>query len=234
LSPAWLEHYEKFYNAFAATAVSNNLPYRYDEANSFYNGGAVDVSDTFASALWGLDFLRWWAAHGAAGVNFHTGDKVAASDMNKQCRYAAFWTANDGYNVHPIGYALKAFALGGHGRVLPLTITNADALDLTAYAVRGSGDKLFVTVINKEHGVDGRAADLIISSERIPRRGQVMFLNAPEGDIATKTGVTLGGASISDAGSWRGEWMRLKADAAGQCRLTLPPASAAIVQLSLH
>ena len=28
LSPAWLNHYEKFYNAFATTALSNGLPYR--------------------------------------------------------------------------------------------------------------------------------------------------------------------------------------------------------------
>ena len=233
LSPAWLEHYGKFYDAFAATAVSNNLPYRYDEANSFYDGGAQDVSDTFASALWGLDFLHWWAAHGANGVNFHTGDKVAARDMNKPCRYAVFWTSNRGYNVHPIGYGLKAFDLGGHGRVLPLAISSTNPLDLTAYAVRGARGELFVTIINKEHGAEGRSADLTINATGISGSGKVIFLSAPGGNVATKTGVTLGGAPVEDNGSWKGKWMSLKAGQTGQCEVTVPAASAAIVKLPL-
>jgi len=47
-------------------------PSAWKEANSFYNGGAENVSDTFASALWSLDFLHWWAAHGCHGINLHT------------------------------------------------------------------------------------------------------------------------------------------------------------------
>ena len=63
--------------------------------------------------------------------------------MNKPCRYAAFWTSSQGYNVHPVGYGIKAFDLGGHGSVLPLTISNSDSLDLTAYAVRGEDKTTF-------------------------------------------------------------------------------------------
>jgi hypothetical protein len=233
LSPAWLNHYDDFYRAFAASALTNGLPYRYDEANSFYDGGARDVSDTFASALWGLDFLHWWTAHGASGVNFHTGDKVAARDMNKPCRYAAFWTSSRGYNVHPIGYGIKAFELGGHGSVLPLAISNSDSLDLTAYAVRGAVGKLFVTIINKEHGADGRSADLTINATGIWGRGKVIFLCAPDGDVATTTGVTLGGAPVEDNGSWQGKWTSLKADKTGQCVVTVPAASAAVVMFPL-
>lgn len=234
LSPAWLEHYAKFYDAFAATAVSNSLPYRYDEANSFYDGGAQDVSDTFASALWGLDFLHWWAVHGANGVNFHTGDKVAARDMSKPCRYAVFWTSSRGYNVHPIGYGLKAFEMGGHGRVLPVIISNTNSLDLTAYAVWGARGELLVTIINKEHGAEGRSADLTINATGISGSGKVIFLCAPAGNVATKTGVTLGGAPVEDNGSWKGKWTSLKAVRTGQCVVTVPTASAAIVKLPLE
>ncbi len=233
LSPTWLNHYEKFYNAFAANALSNGLPYRYDEANSFYDGGAKDVSDTFASALWGLDFLHWWAAHGAGGINFHTGDKVAARDMNKPCRYAAFWTSSQGYNVHPIGYGIKAFDLGGHGNALPLTISDTAGLDLTAYAVRSDGGKLFVTIINKEHSADGRSADVTINAMGTGGRGQVIFLSVPNGEVAAKNGVTLGGVSIEDNGSWNGEWTPLKVNGTNQCRVVVPAASAAVVQLPL-
>ncbi len=233
LSPVWLNHYEKFYNAFATTALSNSLPYRYDEANSFYDGGAEEVSDTFASALWGLDFLHWWAAHGADGVNFHTGDKVAARDMNKPCRYAAFWSSSQGYNVHPVGYGIKAFDLGGHGSVLPLTISNSDSLDLTAYAVRGGDKTLLVTIINKEHRTGGRSADVTINATGMGGRGQVIFLSAPDSNVAVKTGVTLGGAPIEDSGSWAGKWKPLAANETNQHKVTVPVASAAIVKLPL-
>jgi hypothetical protein len=234
LSSAMLIHYEKFYHAFAAAALSNGLPYRYDEANSFYDGGAKDVSDTFASALWGLDFLHWWAAHGASGVNFHTGDKVAARDMNKPCRYAVFWTSSEGYNVHPIGYGIKAFDLGGHGRVLPLTMSNTDALDLTAYAVRHKDRTLLVTIINKEHGADGRNADVTINATGIGGHARVIALNAPDGNVAKATGVTLGGAAIADNGSWAGKWTSLHTVGTNQCMVTVPVASAVVVKLPLH
>ena len=234
LSPAWLNHYEKFYQAFATTALANGLAYRYDEANSFYDGGAKDVSDTFASALWGLDFLHWWAAHGAGGVNYHTGDKVAARDMNKPCRYAAFWTSRQGYNVHPLGYGIKAFDLGGHGRVLPLTISNPDSLDLTAYAVHGEDKTLLVTIINKGHGPGGRSAEVTIKAAGIVGGGQVIFLRAPNGNVAAKSGVTLGGAPIEDNGSWAGQWAPLAAAKTNQCTMTIPVASAAVVKLPLE
>ena len=233
LSPAWLGHYEKFYYAFATTAQTNGLPYRYDEANSFYDGGALDVSDTFASALWSLDFLRWWAAHGCAGVNFHTGDKVAARDMNKPCRYAAFWTSSQGYNVHPVGYGIKAFELGGHGRRLPVTISDTN-IDLTAYAVLDQSKKLLVTIINKEHGAEQQSANVIINAAGIGERGQVIFLNSPNANVSAKTGVTLGGAEIEDNGSWNGKWTPLKADKTSRCTVIVPAASAAIVKLSLE
>jgi Glycosyl hydrolase family 79, N-terminal domain len=232
LSPAWLNHYEKFYKVFAVAAQANGLPFRFDEANSFYNGGAKNVSDTFASALWALDFMHWWAAHGASGINFHTGDKVAASDMNKPCRYAAFWTSTRGYNVHPLGYAIKAFALGGPGDALPLTVSNMDEINLTAYAIRRTGS-LFVTLINKEHGPDGHAADVTIVADGIADSGQAIFLAAPAGNVAVKTGVTLGGAPIQDDGSWRGKWAPFKSSDAGRCALKLATATAVILKFPI-
>ena len=103
LSPGWLEKYQNLYDSFAPSAAANKLPYRIEEANNFFHGGAVDVSDTFASALWGLDYLHWWAAHGAVGLNFHTGDTVAAAEQNTVCKYAVFVTSPTGYSIRPLG-----------------------------------------------------------------------------------------------------------------------------------
>ena len=80
LSPGWVEGYERFYAAFVPQAMAEGLPYRIEETNSYFHGGAAGASDSQAAALWALDYLHWWAAHGAAGINFHTGVPVAAAD----------------------------------------------------------------------------------------------------------------------------------------------------------
>ncbi len=122
LSPKWLANYQKMYDAFVPAVIEAKLPYRIEETNSFYSGGAKDVSDTFTSALWALDYMHWWAAHRCAGMNFHTGDKVAAADDSVPCRYAVWWTTADGYNPHPIAYGIKAFDLGSHGAEIPVKL----------------------------------------------------------------------------------------------------------------
>jgi hypothetical protein len=233
LSPAIDEHYTAFSANFVPAILSNALPYRLEEANSFYDGGAFDVSDTFASALWALDYQWWWLAHGASGINFHTGDKVAARDENKPCRYAVFWTSPQGYNVHPLGYALKMFSLGRQGALLPAKIENTDNLNLTAYAAATGKNEVCVTLINREHGPSSRSAVVTVNPGFSKARAQVMFLTAATNDVATKTGVTLGGAEIQDSAEWNGKWTRLAEPRAdGRFTVTLPPSTAALLKIT--
>lgn len=233
LSPTIDDHYAAFAAHFVPAILSNGLPYRLEEANSFYDGGAVDVSDTYASALWALDYQWWWAAHGAGGINFHTGDKVAARDENKPCRYAVFWTAPAGYNIHPLGYALKMFSLAAHGSLIPATLENADNLNLAVYAINTDKNNLAVTLINREHGVSARTTEVILKLGVAAARAQVMWLTAPSADVAAKTGVTLGGAEIEDNAVWNGKWTPLpNSTADGSVKLKLPPASAALVKIT--
>jgi len=233
LSPAIDEHYEKFAAHFVPAILSNSLPYRLEEANSFYDGGAFDVSDTFASALWALDYQWWWATHGAQGINFHTGDKVAARDESKPCRYAVFWTSPGGYNIHPLGYALKMFSLGSQGSLLPTTIENPNNLNVVAYAVVGAKGEHDLTIINREHGNSARAAEVTLEPGLAAARAEAMLLTVSNNDVAAKTGVTLGGAEIQDNASWKGKWTPLaKPSANGQFLLKLPPASAVLIRIT--
>jgi hypothetical protein len=55
LSPSIDAHYATFASHFVPVVASNGFACRFEEANSFYDGGAQDVSDTFAAALWALD-----------------------------------------------------------------------------------------------------------------------------------------------------------------------------------
>ena len=60
---------------------------------------------------------------------------------------------------------------------------------------------------------------------------ELLRLTAPGGDVAAKTGVTLGGAAITDDARWRGCWEKLAAPD-GCISVELPAASAALVRLT--
>ena len=51
----------------------SGLPYRMTEGNSCFGGGKPGVSDAFASALWGADYMLHCACAGYAAVNLHGG-----------------------------------------------------------------------------------------------------------------------------------------------------------------
>lgn len=229
LSRAWMEKYDRLYHSFASTALAGGLPYRLEETNN-YTGGAKEASDTFAAALWALDYLHWWAARGAAGINFHNRRWILNTTIYPVD--ARDDGLKSGYEIHPIGYGLKAFDLGGYGSPAAVSMRNPDAVNLTAYAVR-QPDNLFLTVINKKDpGASPRDAKVTIALP-LSSAASVMFLAAPDNDVAAKTGITLGGASIT-GGSWHGTWATLPPDRNGHCTVMVRGSSAAIIRLPLH
>ena len=179
-----------------------------------------------ASALWALDYLHWWAAHGAAGVNFH----------NKQWLYTATVVPDPaapggGYAASPKGYGVKAFTLGSAGRVRPVAVGNRGGVNLTAYCV-GGADGDYVTIINKTHGAGAADAAVTIAP---PGRGvphaEVMTLAGGEPGEATGARATLGGAAITGDAPWAGEWSELPAGPRAEVSLTVRAATAAIVRV---
>ena len=209
------------------------LPYRIEEANNFYNGGAVGVSNTFASALWGLNFMWWWASHHAGGVNFHTGDNVAAGSAITPCKYTAFCSSPGGYLIRPLGYGIKAFDLASHGRLIKTSVSPPAANHISAYAVISPDNALLLTLINMEHGGSAREREVTLAGEKFVN-AEISFMSAPNGDISAESGVTLGGARIEDDGSWAGGFTPLPIGPAGPVTFKLPPASAAVLKLKFH
>jgi hypothetical protein len=217
LSPNIEHAYEKFYDAFVPSVLKAGQHYRLEECNSLSNGGARDVSDALASALWGVDYMFWWASHGASGLNFHT-------DPHSM-RYSAFLMDRKGYDVHPLGYALKAFDIAGHGHLVS-AILNSNTNNVRAYAVLGNDGALYVTLVNREYGSTARPLDISLNAGTQVTHAQIMLLTAPNDNIRATRGLTLGGESIKDDGAWQGTWSPLKSPA-----FRLPPASVAIVKL---
>ena len=227
LSRAWEEHYDQFYNSFATTALAHGLRYWLEETNNF-TGGAADATDTFTAALWALDYLHWWAAHEASGVNFHNRRWLLNTTI------FPIDPRNDGlesgYDVHPIAYGIKAFALGSHGREVPVTVANPDAVNVTAYAVREPGN-LFVTIVNKKDSGD-KPHDVIATIVPGAAAAAAFVMALTASDISSKTGITLGGASIS-GGAWDGKWTPAPLDQSGNCVVKVAGASAVVVRISL-
>jgi hypothetical protein len=179
-------------------------------------------NNTFAAALFSCDAAHWWAAHGSAGVDFHT--------FLGKYNATVYYDTDGNYQIYPIGYGEKAFQIGSHGAVIPVTMTNTNGLNLTAYGV-GSSNDLFVTIVNKEYGSNPDNAAVTIIPRGIPAGSvRAMFLMATNG-VAATNGVTLGGAFLTNNAAFDGQWTELGYLTNGQCVVTVPISSAAIVEI---
>ena len=225
LSATMLSNYASNANVFVPSVLSTGLSYRISETNSFYNGGSSGCSNTFAEALWDLDYMYWWANEKAEGINFHTGDTVSGGTAY----YSFFITTTGGYNVHPGAYGPLAFKLGGIGRIVPVTLSNPSGMDLTAYGVLASDNSLWVTIINKTHETGSITADLTINLGGNYSNGDMWLMQAPNNDDSQTKGITLGGGEVGVNGIWSGTSEPVSVSG-GTATLNLSPASAAVIQ----
>ena len=225
LSATMDSNYATNANIYVPTVLSEGLSYRISETNSFYNGGSSGCSNTFAEALWDLDYMYWWANEKAEGINFHTGDTVSGGTAY----YSFFITTTGGYNVHPGAYGPLAFKLGGHGRIVPVTLSNPSGMDLTAYGVLASDNSLWVTIINKTHETGSITADLTINLGGNYSNGDMWLMQAPNNDDSQTKGITLGGGEVGVNGIWSGTSEPVSVSG-GTATLNLSPASAAVIQ----
>lgn len=226
--PAVYSPYTYLYQHNLAPVLADGFPYRMTEAND-YLGGIQGASNSFASALWALDYMHWWAEHGAAGVNFHNKqwiltDTIIPGGMAPCIICAA-------YQIRPKGYGIKAFNIGGHGYVEPLSLANPQGLNVTAYAVGDSAD-LYVTIINKTEGATAASAAVTITPDGMPdaRVAEMTLTDGKPGDPALLD-ATLGGATITDTGRWTGIWTPLPPETHGRVVLTVPASTAVIVRI---
>ena len=236
LSPAWHPKYQAFYELFVPAVLRNGLRFRMNETSSFSKGGALGASDTYSASLWILDYLYWWAHHDASGVNFHSGQKVlpGTNGPDKPNVYTPLTSSEQGYTLLPPAYGIKAFTLGSRGKLLPVTITgNRDQVNLTAYGVSGSDGCLYVTLINREFGPQGKDAEVTLELGESYLRGETISLLQESGDIAVVEGVSLGGAKFGDDGKWAGGWSPLsKGLGKKKVKVRVPCAAAMVVKLS--
>jgi hypothetical protein len=225
LSANMLSTYASNASAFVPTVRSKGMQYRMEETNSFYDGGSNGMSNTFAEALWVLDYSYWWANNSAEGINFHTGDSVSGGPAY----YSFFTTTAGGYTIQPGAYGALAFNLGSHGQIVPVTLTNPSGMDLTAYGVLAPDNSLWVTIINKTHESGSITANLSFNLGGAYSQGNMWLMQAPNNDDSQMTGITVGGAPISVTGTWSGT-STLVPVSGSTATLNLSAATAAVIQ----
>ena len=185
-----------------AIARAHATPLRIDEANSISCEGRPGVSDTFASALWALDYTARAIAAGVAGLNFH-------DLLTKPGAYSpliapgAGALATGALHAAPEWYALlAAHALLGEragGRPLSTVVAGGAAGELSASAVRAPDGRLALLLVD----YDPPGSPPLAVRLRVPRDlagGSVLRLTAPS--PAATSGVRLGGRVVAADGTW--------------------------------
>ena len=201
----------------------HHLAYRINEVNSFSGGGKQGVSDTFASALWCLDYLFDLASHGCQGVNLET-------DVN-QLGFISFYSPlvhdpSGTCSARPEYYAMLAFAMAGHGQLLK-TIVEKNEINLTSYATRDEHGTIYLTVINKD---PARDASIDFSLPDGFKAVGTYRLHGPSADA--KTDVTFGGCAVSNDGSWTPATGEIVQVADGTAHLSVPHASGVVIRFT--
>lgn len=230
------EGYEAVRRDLTEIIAGSTLTYRLTEVNSFWFSGLKGASDSFAAALWGLDYLNWWMAQGAAGVNFHTGDRTGGA-VSMPCQYAVFVSVPGGYEVRPLGYGLKLFSLASTGRVVPVRFPTSPPATLVGYATLANDKTLSVILINKAHNAAAEELMLRIELDALvaTQRARGLFLTSQNGDIAARAAdVRLGGERIKVDGTWTGRWTDLARVSSNAIEVNLPPAAAVLIQIPLR
>ena len=201
-----------------AASRGAGIPFRMDECNSVYDGGKKGVSNTFASALWGLDYMFNVAQSGAAGVNFHGGSTEY---------YTPITIDNTAPVAEPLFYGMLCFQLGSQGRFIPTILSNPNNLNMTAYAVLSTNGKIFLTVINKNSTTNAN-----ITLHNGTPISEASYVTLTASSLTATSGVALGGHSIKSDGTFTTPtFTPITQFVSGDVLITVPAASAMVIEL---
>jgi hypothetical protein len=218
--------------SFRDAMIATQVDWRMCETASFSGGGKDGVSNTFAAALWVLDYLFVLASYGCAGVNMETG-------VNHLGKISYYTPISDDLNGHygaaPEYHGLLAFAQLSDGGMSPVAVA-ANGINLTAWSVVSRGERA-LAIINKDAAQDADVSITgidIVGPDVKPNvrvtRGRAMRLTGPA--LTARDGILLGGAPVAADGTWSGAKYEPVKVANGTASLRVPAASAALMWLS--
>ena len=202
------------------------IPFRMSECNSFYDGGADGVSNSYASSLWVIDYLFNCAQGGAAGVNFHGGGNSAGYTPIADSDNAVV-------DVRPEFYGILLFTLAGQG-TLYKTQVSAGSLNVTGYAVRTSSGGLNIIVVNKDLTQN---LQLAVALPQTANSATLMAMTqlssgATAPGLTATAGVTIQGASVHVDGTFSPSTAYNLTANSPQLTCYVPALSAVLIQVT--
>jgi Glycosyl hydrolase family 79 C-terminal beta domain/Glycosyl hydrolase family 79, N-terminal domain len=214
LSPALVSNTVASIDQLVSNAQAYNLPLQIDETNNISSGGTLGVSNIFASALWGADYLFTASGHNVAGVDLFTGTGAS---------YDPLYITGNSVSIKPLYYGMLFFHyVVGNGHVIPTQVSSP--LNVTAYAVLGSDGKLRIALINKEQQ---KNVTVQLNTSRAYKVASLIRLIAPS--LSATNGITLGGSTVATNGTWTPKTKEPVSINHGIASVFLPAASALVV-----
>lgn len=202
---------------------------RITETNSVACGGKPGVSNSFASALWGADWMLRMLAVGVRGMDLHT--------FGLYSPFGFTWTPAEGWRgiANPLYYGMLFFSRATASRATLLLDASFTAkvrrgANVVGFATVDRRGTVRVGVINKDGRRGGRVR---VKIARARGRTSLIRLRAPS--VASTSGVTLAGQSMPYGspdgrltGPKRVERPRRRG---GVYTFTVPKASAALLEV---
>jgi hypothetical protein len=112
---------------------------------------------------------------------------------------------------------------------------NKEKVNLVAYGVMAEGKVLYVTLINREYGSKGRAAEVELEVGKSVEKVETITMSQRDGDIAQVDGVTVGGAKFGEDGEWGGNWQpwlqAMDGKKKEKLKIEVPAATAVVLKL---
>ena len=210
---------------YVSVARAGRIPFRMDETNSVSCGGRAGVSNTFASALWALDYITKMMAAGIAGVNFQ-GNPANCAGYAPFCAQTPEQLAKGALRAQPEWYALLLASTLVGDRPVRSVVSRAGHTNIDVATLLLPDHGLHVVVVNDDPpGSPPAVVKLHVG--RGFAEGHILALTAPAATAGV--GVTLGGAVVGRSGSWRPRSLPGAPDRGGVITLSVSPAAALLV-----
>jgi hypothetical protein len=212
---------------YISVSRASGIRFRLDETNTVSCGGAAGVSNTFASALWAVDYIARAMAAGVVGVNFQ-GNPANCRGYTPVCAPTPQLLAQGAFTAQPEWYALVlAKALIGDRPVRATISPTRSNLDVLALL---HGERLHVLIVDEDpHGANRAEVSLHVGHG--VGAATVLSLTAPS--TSATSGVALGGRAVAYDGTWRAPTqLARRPSRLGVITLMVSPGSATLVTIA--
>jgi hypothetical protein len=220
LSPALTVQEAATFGVMSAAAKTAGVPLVITETNSACGGGLRGLSDSYASALWVIDYMLTGAEHDVYSMNFHGGLDGSCEGYTVLCQIGT-----NTYRAQPIYYGMLLTHLLGTGRFLPVKVTMSSRVEsVVAFALKptnGAALRLIVENLSKDQ------ADTTLHIGNTSGSATVLTLSAPS--LLATSGVQIQGTAVAANGSFSPGSPESIQCTAHSCPVTLAPYTAALV-----